>query len=200
MIRVSSTEEQLKIQSILSSSGNDLIVALNLASNTPEWLQKIGAKPMKLGLDLRGGVHFLMEVDSETAIKNRQNGTVEDIKRKLRDEKIRYSSIFVNTDNSINLSTLSLDELNSASELVEDYPQFSILPSEKELSLRLILTQEEMDQIQADAIDQNLTTLRNRVNELGVSEPIVQRQGKKPMNIGEFLKGFKFSIGHKLNA
>lgn len=179
LIRVSSTEEQLKIQSILSSSGNDLIVALNLASNTPEWLQKIGAKPMKLGLDLRGGVHFLMEVDSETAIKNRQNGTVEDIKRKLRDEKIRYSSIFVNTDNSINLSTLSLNELNSASELVEDYPQFSILPSEKELSLRLILTQEEMDQIQADAIDQNLTTLRNRVNELGVSEPIVQRQGKK---------------------
>ena len=93
LIRLSSAEEQLRVKDLLSSVGDDLIVALNLAPTTPEWLENIGGEPLKLGLDLRGGVHFLMEVDTKTALSNRQNGTLLDIRRKLRDEKIRYLSL-----------------------------------------------------------------------------------------------------------
>ena len=136
---------------------------------------------MKLGLDLRGGVHFLMEVDTQAALKNRQNGTLQDLKRKLREEKIRYSSLFVEKDQSITLKVKEESDFDSSTDLIEDnYPQFSVSYTEgSEFNIFLRLNEEEIEQIEADAIDQNLTTLRNRVNELGVSEPIVQRQGKK---------------------
>ena len=182
LIRLSSTEEQLRVKDLLSSVGDDLIVALNLAPTTPDWLKNIGGEPLKLGLDLRGGVHFLMEVDTETALSNRQNGTLQDIRRKLRDEKIRYNSLFVEKDQTIKLKVTGETIFESATELLEDnYPQFSItyVESGDQFNISLSLTEEEIDQIEADAIDQNLTTLRNRVNELGVSEPIVQKQGKK---------------------
>jgi len=182
LIRLSSTEEQLRVKDLLSSVGDDLIVALNLAPTTPDWLKNIGGEPLKLGLDLRGGVHFLMEVDTETALNNRQNGTLQDIRRKLRDEKIRYNSLFVEKDQTIKLKVTGETIFESAIELLEDnYPQFSITyaNSRDQFNISLSLTEDEIDQIEADAIDQNLTTLRNRVNELGVSEPIVQKQGKK---------------------
>jgi len=181
LIRLFSTEEQLRIKSLLSTAGDDLIVALNLAPTTPQWLKNIGAEPMKLGLDLRGGVHFLMEVDTQAALKNRQNGTLQDLKRKLREEKIRYSSLFVEKDQSITLKVKEESDFDSSIDLIEDnYPQFSVSYTEgSEFNIFLRLNEEEIEQIEADAIDQNLTTLRNRVNELGVSEPIVQRQGKK---------------------
>ena len=182
LIRLSSAEEQLRVKDLLSSVGDDLIVALNLAPTTPEWLENIGGEPLKLGLDLRGGVHFLMEVDTETALSNRQNGTLLDIRRKLRDEKIRYNSIFVEKDQTIKLKVTDEAVFESATELLEDnYPQFVIGYTEvgDQFNISLSLSEDEVDQIEADAIDQNLTTLRNRVNELGVSEPIVQRQGKK---------------------
>lgn len=180
LIRLSSTEEQLEIKSLLSSVGPELIVALNLAPTTPQWLENIGAKPMKLGLDLRGGVHFLMEVDTKAALTNRQNGTLQDLKRKLREENIRYVSVFVDRDQTIKLKVKNQKELNAAVNLIEDnYPQFSLSSSNKDFLITLQLSEDEIDNIEADAIDQNLTTLRNRVNELGVSEPIVQRQGKK---------------------
>jgi len=180
LIRLSSTEEQLEVKSLLSSVGSDLIVALNLAPTTPQWLKNIGAKPMKLGLDLRGGVHFLMEVDTKTALTNRLNGTLQDLKIKLRQEEIRYVSVFVDKDQSIKLKTRNQNELNSAVNLIEEnYPQFSLLSVDRDFLISMQLNEEEIENIEADAIDQNLTTLRNRVNELGVSEPIVQRQGKK---------------------
>ena len=182
LIRLSSAEEQLRVKDLLSSVGDDLIVALNLAPTTPEWLENIGGEPLKLGLDLRGGVHFLMEVDTETALSNRQNGTLLDIRRKLRDEKIRYNSLFVEKDQTIRLKVTDEAVFESATELLEDnYPQFVIGYTEAgdQFNISLSLSEDEIDQIEADAIDQNLTTLRNRVNELGVSEPIVQRQGKK---------------------
>ena len=182
LIRLSSAEEQLRVKDLLSSVGDDLIVALNLAPTTPEWLENIGGEPLKLGLDLRGGVHFLMEVDTETALSNRQNGTLLDIRRKLRDEKIRYNSLFVEKDQTIKLKVTDEAVFESATELLEDnYPQFVIGYTEigDQFNISLSLSEDEVDQIEADAIDQNLTTLRNRVNELGVSEPIVQRQGKK---------------------
>jgi len=182
LIRLSSAEEQLRVKDLLSSVGDDLIVALNLAPTTPEWLENIGGEPLKLGLDLRGGVHFLMEVDTETALSNRQNGTLLDIRRKLRDEKIRYNSLFVEKDQTIKLKVTDEAVFESATELLEDnYPQFIIGYTEAgdQFNISLSLSEDEIDQIEADAIDQNLTTLRNRVNELGVSEPIVQKQGKK---------------------
>ena len=182
LIRLASSKEQLRVKELFSTVGDDLIVALNLAPTTPQWLKNIGGEPLKLGLDLRGGVHFLMEVDTQKALNNRQNGTLLDIRRKLRGEKIRYNSLFVEKDQAIKLKVTQESVFDNATELLEDnYPQFTISYTEAgnqfEISLRL--TEQEIEQIQADAIDQNLTTLRNRVNELGVSEPIVYRQGKK---------------------
>jgi len=182
LIRLESYEDQLKVKDLLSSDlGSDVIIALNLAPTTPDWLNDIGGEPMKLGLDLRGGVHFLMQVDTEAAIKNRQNGTLQDIRRRLREEKIRYTNASIDEDLSIALSFNDEANTTAADSFIDDnYPQFVGSPQpNSNNSIKLVLSEEEVDQIESDAIDQNLTTLRNRVNELGVSEPIVQRQGKK---------------------
>ena len=182
LIRTDSYQNQLKIKDLLSSSQmNDVVVALNLAPTTPDWLSDIGANPMKLGLDLRGGVHFLMQVDTDTAIKNRQDGTLQDLRIRFREEKIRYIQAKVDNDRSILLEFNNPETREKAEELIENiYNQFNYpLTSDNDLSLKLFLSDLEIEQIESDAIDQNLTTLRNRVNELGVSEPIVQRQGKK---------------------
>ena len=182
LIRLESYEDQLKVKDLLSSDlGSDVIIALNLAQTTPDWLRDIGGEPMKLGLDLRGGVHFLMQVDTEAAIKNRQNGTLQDIRRRLREEKIRYTNASIDEDLSIVLSFNDESNTAAADYFIDDnYPQFVGSPQpNSNNSIKLVLSEEEVEQIESDAIDQNLTTLRNRVNELGVSEPIVQRQGKK---------------------
>ena len=182
LIRTDTYQNQLKLKDLLSRSlVNDVVIALNLAPTTPKWLMDIGANPMKLGLDLRGGVHFLMQVDTETAIKNRQNGTLQDLRIRFREEKIRYNQAIVQGDSSILLKFNNLESKEKAEEFISDnYTQFNLpLISNEINSLELSLSDIEIEQIESDAIDQNLTTLRNRVNELGVSEPIVQRQGKK---------------------
>ena len=181
LVRTDSYQNQLLIKDILSSNLiNDVVIALNLAPTTPKWLEDIGGSPMKLGLDLRGGVHFLMQVDTQTAIKNRQDGTLQDIRRGFREEKIRYNQANVQDDSSIFLKFNNLDALSKAEEfIIDNYSQFTYPLITDEDSLKLVLSDTEIEQIESDAIDQNLTTLRNRVNELGVSEPIVQRQGKK---------------------
>ena len=183
IIKLSSTEEQLKVKRILSSNLNgDVVVALNLAPTTPDWLRQLSAQPMKLGLDLRGGVHFLMEVDTKAAVTNRQNGVLQDLRRKLREEKISYSSVLVEEDQSISLKLNNQESVDNAKDFVQrSYSQFEISSKSLQTSpiLSLYLSEEEIAKIESDAIDQNLTTLRNRVNELGVSEPIVQRQGKR---------------------
>ena len=182
LVRTDTYQNQLKLKELLSNNlVNDVVIALNLAPTTPKWLEDIGANPMKLGLDLRGGVHFLMQVDTESAIKNRQDGTLQDLRIRFREEKIRYSQATVEDDASIFLKFNSQETQKQAEDFVnENYTQFNLpLISNEENSLQLILSDIEIEQIESDAIDQNLTTLRNRVNELGVSEPIVQRQGKK---------------------
>ena len=182
LIRTNTYQNQLKLKDILSKNlVNDVVIALNLAPTTPRWLMDIGANPMKLGLDLRGGVHFLMQVDTETAIKNRQNGTLQDLRIRFREEKIRYNQASVQDNSSILLKFNNIESKEKAEEFINDnYTQFNLpLLSEENNSLVLSLSDLEIEQIESDAIDQNLTTLRNRVNELGVSEPIVQRQGKK---------------------
>ena len=182
LIRTDTYQNQLKLKDILSKNLlNDVVIALNLAPTTPRWLMDIGANPMKLGLDLRGGVHFLMQVDTETALKNRQNGTLQDLRIRFREEKIRYNQALVQDNSSILLKFNNIESKEKAEEFINDnYTQFNLpLLSNENNSLVLSLSDLEIDQIESDAIDQNLTTLRNRVNELGVSEPIVQRQGKK---------------------
>ena len=182
LIRTDTYQNQLKLKDLLSRNlVNDVVIALNLAPTTPKWLMDIGANPMKLGLDLRGGVHFLMQVDTETAIKNRQNGTLQDLRIRFREEKIRYNQALVQGDSSILLKFNNLESKEKAEEFINDnYTQFNLPLTSNEInSLELSLSDIEIEQIESDAIDQNLTTLRNRVNELGVSEPIVQRQGKK---------------------
>ena len=182
LVRTDSYQNQLRIKEILSRYLiNDVVIALNLAPTTPGWLQGIGANPMKLGLDLRGGVHFLMQVDTDRALKNRQDGTLQDLRIRFREEKIRYSQAEIDEDSSIVMSFNSLNAKQKALAFVRDnYTQFELpTSSSDDTSLRLTLSELEIEQIESDAIDQNLTTLRNRVNELGVSEPIVQRQGKK---------------------
>ena len=179
LVRVSSSEEQLRIRAKLALDlGDDVIVALNLAPTTPDWLVNINAHPMKLGLDLRGGVHFLMEVDTQTALTNRQNGVLQDLKRVLRSNKIKYKAAYVDDNQSIFLGfTSEQDYLNAFNIIRKDYLQFEPLEDSKNLTLSLNLSEIALDEIIADAISQNLTTLRNRVNELGVSEPLVQKQG-----------------------
>ena len=182
LVRTDSYQNQLKLKELLSSQLiNDVVIALNLAPTTPKWLADIGANPMKLGLDLRGGVHFLMQVDTETALRNRQDGTLQDLRIRLREENIRYNQASVEEDSSIFLKFNNLQAKEKAEEfIIDNYAQFNLpLTSNGENSIQLYLSEAEIDQIESDAIDQNLTTLRNRVNELGVSEPIVQRQGKK---------------------
>ena len=181
LVRTDTYQNQLKIKDILTNNlVNDVVIALNLAPTTPKWLMDIGANPMKLGLDLRGGVHFLMQVDTETAIRNRQDGTLQDLRIRFREEKIRYSQATVESNASIYLKFNSSEAKEKAEDFIKDnYTQFNIPFLGSDNDLILSLSETEIDQIESDAIDQNLTTLRNRVNELGVSEPIVQRQGKK---------------------
>ena len=182
LVRTDSYQNQLKLKELLSSKLiNDVVIALNLAPTTPKWLVDIGANPMKLGLDLRGGVHFLMQVDTETALRNRQDGTLQDLRIRFREENIRYNQASVEDDSSIFLKFNNFQAKDKAEEfIIDNYTQFNFpLTSNGENSIQLYLSEAEIDQIESDAIDQNLTTLRNRVNELGVSEPIVQRQGKK---------------------
>ena len=182
LVRTDTYKNQLKLKELLSSKlTNDVVIALNLAPTTPKWLVDIGANPMKLGLDLRGGVHFLMQVDTETALRNRQDGTLQDLRIRFREENIRYNQASVEEDSSIFLKFNNSQAKEKAEEfIIDNYTQFNFpLTSNGENSIQLYLSEAEIEQIESDAIDQNLTTLRNRVNELGVSEPIVQRQGKK---------------------
>lgn len=180
LLRLDSSEAQLKAKEVLRQGlGDDYVVALNLAPTTPEWLQKIGARPMKLGLDLRGGVHFLLEVDIEKAIAQRMETSAADLRRDFRENKIKFNSLNVN-NNAITVNFASTDDRASAMDQLRrngnKYIQ-QALAAENGAVLRLTYTDATKQEIQSYALDQNLTTLRNRINELGVAEALVQTQG-----------------------
>lgn len=182
LIRFGSNEDQLKGKAIVSRAlGDDYQVALNMAPTTPDWLVAMGATPMNLGLDLRGGVHFLMEVDTAEAVKQRMAVYVSEIRNRLREEKLRYRRISNQDDGSLLIKFAREDVRDQAqSQLRGDYREFLISSSEAddEYFLTLALDESTTREIEDYAIKQNLTTLRNRVNELGVAEPVVQRQGR----------------------
>ena len=182
LVRLNDNDSQLSAKEILSESlGNDYIAALNMAPSTPEWLKALGAGPMKLGLDLRGGVHFLLEVDMEKALSQKLKVTASDIKTAMRGEKIRYRSVNIDGIDGLKIKFKSEKELEKAISLAaSEYRQFTreTIEEDEAFFLVLKLSEARIKEIEDYAVQQNLITLRNRVNELGVAEPLVQRQGR----------------------
>ncbi|MBH3410263.1 MULTISPECIES: protein translocase subunit SecD [Pseudomonas] len=180
LIRLTNQEDQLPAKDVVRKAlGDDYVVALNLAQTTPQWLRNLGASPMKLGLDLSGGVHFLLEVDMDKAMSARMKVYEGEVKTLLRKERIRYRSL-PQQDGGVMLGFADDATREQARALIrKNFNDFDLTTTERnELAvLRLALTQAKVAEIREYSIKQNLTTVRNRVNELGVAEPLVQRQG-----------------------
>lgn len=178
LARFGNPDIQLRAREVLLPAlGDQFIVALNLAPATPKWLEAIGGEPMKLGLDLRGGVHFLMEVDMETALGKLQEQNVESLRTLLRDEGIPYSSIRKTDSYGVEIRFRNSDDRSKASDYLTRRNQDLIFRDGANNSLRAIFTDERLRDARTYAVQQNITILRNRVNQLGVAEPLVQRQG-----------------------
>ncbi|WP_250658513.1 protein translocase subunit SecD [Alkalimarinus coralli] len=182
MLRFDSADDQLAAKPVIQASlGDNYIAALNLAPTTPDWLTSMGAGPMKLGLDLRGGVHFLLEVDMQKALTQRLDVYASEIKTKLREQKIRYRGVTVEDDLSLLLKFSKEEERQKANSLIRsEYLEFQRRDEDQDSYhyIHLTLSEAKVKEIEDYAVKQNLTTLRNRVNELGVAEPLVQRQGR----------------------
>jgi len=181
LVRFNDTDTQISARDIINEAlGRDTIVALNLAPSTPDWLESIGAAPMKLGLDLRGGVHFLMEVDMDAAMEKLVGQQEEAFRSELREEKIRYRSIRPSGKDAVEVVLRNEEQLAQAKSVLEkNHPDmlFSETGSDSRFALKASFTEQRLTEIRNYAVEQNITILRNRVNELGVAEPLVQRQG-----------------------
>jgi|TARA_Y100000310_G_scaffold345064_1_gene461540 preprotein translocase subunit SecD len=183
LIRLNTDDDQLRAKAVaqrtLDDTNQSYVVALNSAATTPDWLESIGAQPMKYGLDLRGGVHFLMEVDTAQTIADRLKGQESDVKRKLREAKLRYKSVTTDENGILRVLFQRADSRDQARSLLESqHPEFVFQSlDEGGYLLLLTLTQQEIDNIEDYAVKQNVQTIRNRVNELGVAEPLVQSLG-----------------------
>jgi preprotein translocase subunit SecD len=181
LVRLLDADLQMRAKEVIQAEmGGDYIVALNLAPTTPDWLSSLGGTPMKLGLDLSGGVHFLLEVDLDAALATRLDSDMQDIKKSLREQGIRYRTFNIK-DRQIIGQFRNQQQAEQAKKLIRSdfrdlQPQSG--QGQNPLSLVLNLSEVATGQIEDNAIKQNLTSLRNRVNELGVSEPLVSRQGK----------------------
>ena len=186
LIRFNDDNGQLRGRDLVQRALHDLpggyVVALNSAPTTPQWLVNIGAAPMKYGLDLRGGVHFLMEVDTQAAIADRVEGLEQDIKRMLRDrsDRIRYSGFTSPAPGVLEISFADEELRDRArTKIQSSYREFLIeaVQGDKPL-VRLTVNENSVREMEDFAVLQNLQTIRNRVNELGVAEPLVQRMGR----------------------
>ncbi len=179
LARFNSADDQLKAADLLRDKmGDDYNVALNLAPTTPTWLRSLGAEAMYLGLDLRGGVHFLLEVDMDAAVKQAEERYNDDVRLALRGEKIRYQS--VSKDNGyIKIKLNSADDKPALMTLLgKDFRVLDVTEPAEQDQVWLKLSEKEEREIRKFAVAQNMTTLRNRVNELGVAEPVIQQQGE----------------------
>lgn len=177
LIRFASTDAQLKAKELIQDAlGNNYLVALNLASTTPHWLKAIGAEPMKLGLDLRGGIHMLLQVDVDSVLKQRIEGDLNNIGQELRKEHIRYSDIARLNTNGIALQFRTQDQSDAAYHfLTQRFPEFTW--TRNNLAIQGVLSPAALVQARQDTLEQAMNTLRHRVNELGVSEAVVTQQG-----------------------
>jgi preprotein translocase subunit SecD len=177
LVRLTDNERQIQASDALRDPlGSDYIVALNLASTVPDWLSVIKAKSMLLGLDLQGGVHFLMQVDQKAALDKRLDATAEDVRVSLRDGRVRYESVERRANNSIVATLGNPADAEKAREIVAK-GQPLLVQEVNGNTLSIQVPEAELKRMQAEAVEQNVGTLRNRVNALGVAEPIIQRQG-----------------------
>ena len=177
LVRLSDTDTQLKVSDVLSGQmGSRFVVALNLAPATPAWLNTLGAKPMYLGLDLRGGVHFLLQVDMEAAIAQAHERFVEDARTLLRENKLRYQTVEKKGD-AVVIHFQDNQTLGQAAEVIKREIRGMAFKETDPQTLEGRLTEVDIREIKKFAVAQNTTTLRNRVNELGVAEPVIQQQG-----------------------
>ncbi|HAU1191567.1 TPA: protein translocase subunit SecD [Legionella pneumophila] len=175
----SSTDSQLLARDVIKNSlGSDYTVALNLAPSTPAWLEAIHADPMKQGLDLRGGVHFLLEVDVESVISRRYEGIMKNIGQELREAGIRYSGIRYLSDKGIELRFRDSESMeNALVELRQKISDVVFVKTKTQNSILGAISPTELNSIRQNTIEQTMSILRNRVNELGVGEAVVQQQG-----------------------
>lgn len=177
LVRLTDNERQIQASDALRDPlGSDYIVALNLASTVPDWLSMIKARSMLLGLDLQGGVHFLMQVDQKAALDKRLDATAEDVRVGLRDGRVLYESVERRANNSIVATLGNPADAEKAREIVAK-GQPLLIQEVNGNTLSIQVPETELKRMQAEAVEQNVGTLRNRVNALGVAEPIIQRQG-----------------------
>ncbi len=180
IVRLSDLQAQSAANEALRESvGENYTVALNLASTVPDWLANLGGRPMVLGLDLQGGVHFVLQVDQAAALEKRLDAYTEDVRSTLRDARIAYQSVERRADNTIvaNLSPSAGEDAASRARLALAKAQPTLGYDVSGSRITVTLPETEIAEIANGAIEQNINTLRNRVNQLGVSEPIIQRQG-----------------------
>jgi len=182
LYRFNNTEDQIKAADVVRNAlGDQYVVALNLAHATPEFLRKIGGKPMTLGLDLQGGVHFLMQVDMDTARNQQLDRYVDDIRSVLRDKGIRYISVR-HEGNGLIMMLRSAEDRDATMNLLRTDQSLqglnvTELPPGENFGISATVQERQLLEMQQTALKQNITTLRNRVNELGVAEPVIQQQG-----------------------
>lgn len=177
MVRLMSLEMQTRASDVLRAKvGENYTVALNLASTVPDWLAKLGGRPMVLGLDLVGGVHFALQVDQKAALNKRMDAFVEEVRSTLGSKRIGFRMVERRPDNTIRVTFDDDAHLNEA-RMVLFKEQVGLSYSVSGNTLIARVSENELRQIASGAVEQNLTTLRNRINELGVAEPIIQRQG-----------------------
>ena len=182
MLRLHQADQQQLARSLVKDAlGDDYVVALNLAPTTPDWLTSIGAYPMKLGLDLSGGVHFLLEVDTDRAVKQRLDIANSEIRAQLRQERLRYRTMPERADGARQLAFLEAGSRNSAQRVIaRENPDLQVETEDQgeRYVVSFGFSEQRVRELEDDAVRQNLTSIRNRVDELGVSEPLVQRQGR----------------------
>lgn len=183
LIRLTNQDDQQRAQEIVQERlGDQFVVALNLAPATPSWLRSINGEPMVLGLDLQGGVHFLLQVDMDSAKNAQEQRYVDAVRALLRENRIRYISVRQDSRGVLALLR-SQEDQDAAVDLLEDLSdgitELDVVPERvgERFGLRMNLTDAKLQEVLSTALEQNITTLRNRVNQLGVAEPIVQQQG-----------------------
>lgn len=177
LVRLNDSDTQLVAREHLNDVySDDYLVAMNLAPDTPDWLEALNAAPMKLGLDLRGGIHFLMEVDMKSAVSKAFEDSIGDFQTQLREEKLRYRSVRQVGD-TIEITFRDPDVLESAQFYLRNNFRSMVFSERDDLTLRASYTDARLAEIKDYAVKQNITIIRSRVNQLGVAEPLVQKQG-----------------------
>lgn len=179
LARFLTTEDQLKAREVIEQLlGDKYVTALNLAPATPAWMDSIGAAPMKLGLDLRGGVHFLMEIDMKTAMDKNVNDLVQSYRSDLREAKVRYRSVTADLPKqAVVLTFRTPEDVKAAQKVLSEKDRDMVYTDAPDNTLIVSFSEAKVKALREDAVAQNITIIRNRVNAIGVAEPLVQRQG-----------------------